>query len=626
MCGIVGLAGRFSADEAARRAARMNGSIVHRGPDDEGLWSADGFAFAMRRLAIIDLAGGHQPMRGRTGAGIVFNGEIYNYRELRERLLREGEHFLTHSDTEVVLRLYEREGLAMLDRLEGMFAFCIHDPANDRVHLVRDRFGVKPLYYSEQPEGLYFASEIKAILAGMERRPEPDPQALHDYLTLRFVPGPRTAWQGIRKLPPGRILTLDLGSGRTREETYWSLGFAAEPEAPGRDYVGEFAGLFLSAVERRLLAADVPVGVLLSGGLDSSAVAAAAVELGHRDFHTFSVSFADPRAFDESGFARQAAAHIGSRHHEVRITQGDFLDFLPEFVRYADEPMADLASIPLHRVCALARDQVKVVLSGEGSDEILGGYNMERIAALLSRLAGAEGALPAGLRRRLGRLPAAGRAASWLRAWGEGGWRRALAGQRYHATLHWRETEKAALWNRQWRPRSTEGLIEDWYDGCGDAHPIDQLQQIYSGAWLTEDLLMKADRMSMAVSLELREPFLDRRLVEWAARLPLAWRVGDRRRGYASKRILREFCRPRLPAAILNRPKQGFPVPAYHWLASELGAWAEDLLFGPGARQGRFFRAPPIRRALARARSGDLEAAHRTWLMLVLELWLRAWH
>lgn len=624
MCGIVGLVGRFSAAEAGVLADRMNATIGHRGPDDAGRWATDGFAFAMRRLAIIDLTGGRQPMWTDDGVGIVFNGEIYNYQALRAQLESAGEVFHSHSDTEVILRLYQRYGPEMVHRLEGMFAICLYDPRRREVHLFRDRFGVKPLYYAEHGGNFYFASEIKAILAILPVRPELDRQALHDYLTLRFVPSPRTVWRNIRKLPAGHRLTLSLDGGNPTLTRYWRLEFQAEAEEPGRDYPAEFAELFLAAVEKRMLAADVPVGVLLSGGLDSSAVSAAAVELGHRDFHTFSIAFEEGGRFDETPYARAVAAHIGSRHHEIVLGRETFVDFLPHLVRHTDEPLADLASVPFYFVSKLARQEVKVVLSGEGSDELLGGYNFDRLGRLLDYLRTVEAWLPSNLRRVLGRAPAHG-GGEWLRLWGRHGWRGILAARPYHMTLHWNEAEKRALWRVADGLVSTVDRIRAWYRPLADRHPLDQVQQIYSGEWLTEDLLMKADKLSMATSLEVREPFLDHTLAEWAARLPISWRVGDIRSGYQSKRILRDFCRRRLPREILVRRKQGFPVPAYGWLRGELRPWAEHRLFKPGNPLHELFNMERARPVFDRAVSGDIGAAHKIWILLILGYWVESW-
>ena len=625
MCGIVGLAGRFSQSEAAALADRMNRTIVHRGPDDAGLWATDGFAFAMRRLSIIDLAGGHQPMWSDDGIGIIFNGEIYNYRVLRAELEASGYVFATHSDTEVILHLYRKDGLDMLQRLEGMFAICLYDRSRRRLHLIRDRFGVKPLYYAELGGTFYFASEIKAILKVLPSRPDLNRQALHDYLTLRFVPAPNTVWRGIWKLPPAHRLTYGIGSGLQPPERYWQLDFAASEVEPGRDYPAEFSSLFLSAVEKRLVAADVPVGVLLSGGLDSSAVSAAAVELGHKDFHTFSVAFAEGGQYDETPHARAVAAHIGSQHHEVRIDREAFVSFLPEMVHHSDEPLADLASVPLHFVSRLARQEVKVVLSGEGGDEMLAGYNFDRLGRLLNQLRTIERLMPARVRRMLRGLPLGGEAGVWLRLWAQRGWKDMLAAKPYYMTSHWDEVEKRLLWRDFGDLNSTFERMRDWYHASAQAHPIDQVQQVYSADWLTEDLLMKADKMSMATSLEVREPFLDHALAEWAAKLPLVWRIGDTASGFQSKRILRDFCRRRLPQSILDRPKQGFPVPAYSWLAGELSAWADDLLFGRDSRIAEMFRLECVRPHLVSARDGNTASAHKIWVLIVLEFWLRAW-
>jgi asparagine synthase (glutamine-hydrolysing) len=625
MCGIVGLAGNLSQSEAAQLAERMSRTLVHRGPDDEGLWATDGFAFAMRRLSIIDLAGGHQPMWSDDGIGIIFNGEIYNYRALRAELEASGIRFASHSDTEVILQLYRRDGLAMVDRLEGMFAICLYDRQKGLLHLVRDRFGVKPLYYATIGGTFYFASEIKAILNVLPRRPELNRQALHDYLTLRFVPSPDTVWRGIHKLPPGHRLSYSFASGAQQPERYWRLDFAAAELEPSRDYLEEFGELFLAAVEKRLVAADVPVGVLLSGGLDSSAVSAAAVELGHKDFHTFSVGFDDGGLYDETPHARAVAAHIGSQHHEIRIDCDKFVSFLPELVRYSDEPLADLASVPLHYVSRLARADVKVVLSGEGSDELLAGYNFDKVGRVLDRLSAVERWPLVNIRAVLQMLPLNMPAAAWLRLWAKHGAQDMLAAKPYHMTQHWDEAEKRQLWRDGVEFTSTVDRLRQSYRASAGRQPLDQVQQLYCADWLTEDLLMKADKMSMATSLEIREPFLDHKLAEWAARLPMVWRIGDAETGYKSKRILREFCRRRLPASILDRPKQGFPVPAYRWLGNELKAWAENLLLGPGSRIGELLRVDYARPLLARAQSGNAASAHKIWVLIVLEHWLRAW-
>lgn len=628
MCGIVGVFGVLSTEAGRECVGRMNRAIIHRGPDDEGVWAGEGLAFGMRRLSIIDLSGGHQPMWTDDGVGIVFNGEIYNYRKLREELISSGYGFRTHSDTEVILHLYHRDGLAAIDRLEGMFAICLYDSRSDQIHLVRDRLGVKPLYYGRLSGNLYFGSEIKAILAGMGDRPPVSSEALFHYLTLRFIPSGFSIWEGIHKVPPGHILTFDLGSGAQRLDRYWQLRFHSEAVDPARDYVAEFGELFLGAVEKRLLAADVPVGVLLSGGIDSSAIAAAAVELGHRDFHTFSVAFDEGGEFDESSYATQTARHVGAQHHELRIGQDEFMDYLPEFARQTDEPLADLASIPLYYVSRFAREHVKVVLSGEGADEVLAGYTLDRVARILVWMRRLDAFMPSRLRRAAGELLGSRRGGPMLRAWSQGDWRSCLSTQPYHATMHWTDAEKRELMKAAHGEESyspTEGLIRDWYSEADpEGHPLDALQQVYCREWLVEDLLMKADKMSMAASLELRVPFLDHALVEWSARLPLSLKVGGDGIPYQSKWILRQYAAKRLPSEIISRPKRGFPVPAYRWLAGPLKNWAADIL-GPSSRLSGHLDLAQLSPVFRAACQGNTAAAHKVWLLLVAELWLQAW-
>lgn len=600
MCGIVGVLGNFSAAHGRELVQKMNEAIRHRGPDSDGVWSRDGFAFAMRRLSIIDLKTGSQPIWTEDGVGIVYNGEIYNYRALRSELEKSGARFKTETDTEVVLNLYHAAGIEGLSRLEGMFAFAIFDPRRKKVFIARDRIGIKPLYWAEHEGSFWFASEIKAILAGLNSRPPIDHESIHHYLTFRYVPSPKTIWQGVQKLEPGHILTYDLEARNWKIERYWECRFASEPVDRSRDYVHEFEDLFLDSVEKHLVASDVPVGVMLSGGLDSSAVAAAAIELGHRNFHTFTVGFKEGGEFSELSHARDLSRHIGSTHHEIEIDRSDFMNFLPEFVRFSDEPLADLASIPLYYVSKLARENVKVVLTGEGSDELLAGYNMERLALKLDllRISG-------------------------------GNWREAFRGRLTHMTKYWTEREKEALWSAETRMPSSDDLLRSWYADAKSSHPLDQLQQVYCHSWLVEDLLMKADKMSMANSLELRVPFLDHRIIEWAQRLPIAWKVGSFPR-YTSKRILREFAKKRVPASIINRPKQGFPVPAYRWLTAEdtrveSGKWAENLLLHESRFIGTLFDLSRLRPMLAAARKGDGHSAHKIWIMIILEFWGREW-
>jgi asparagine synthase (glutamine-hydrolysing) len=625
------VAGDLPRAECLRVVRAMNDAIVHRGPDDDGAWAEDGFGFGMRRLSIIDLAGGHQPIWDEeTGTGVVFNGEIYNYRQVREKLERQGHtRWQTHSDTEVLLKSFALGGEQAVHDWNGMFAAALWDARGKRLTLIRDRMGVKPLYYFWDGRVLLFASEIKALLASGLVARKVNRQAVWDYLTYRYVPGPDTIWEGIRKLPPGHLLRFAAPGGAPEEVRYWQTDVVSdEREAGSEEEIDrEFAALFLDAVELRLVASDVPVGVFLSGGLDSSAIAAAAVELGHRNFHTFSVGFDEGGDFSELPYARQVAEHVGAQYHEVVIDRKQFLEALPEVIRAADEPLADLTLAPLLAVSRLARRDVKVVLSGEGSDEILGGYNLDEVerewdrvralqrfprpvlstGAALTRLA-----LPERFGRRAQRITDVP-----LREWN----REALP----HITRYWGQGEKEVLWPGA-SGEDSGRILARQYAEARSADPLQQLLSVYQKSWLVEDLLMKADKISMAASLEARTPFLDYRLVEWANRQPnfvKVKRTGLRQ--YRTKSVLRRFCARRLPPEILNRPKKGFPVPAYEWLKQGMDEWASQALLGPESRLARAFRPEAVRRVIEDARLGVGDAAHRVWIMLVLEFWLRTW-
>ena len=630
MCGIVGIAGSFSRAECVEILRKMNAAVEHRGPDDEGVWAEDGFGMAMRRLSIIDLAGGHQPMwdeRGRLG--VVFNGEVYNYRALQQEFRTNGHQFRTTSDTEVVLKTLVEHGLAGIHKWNGMFAVAAWDPHEKKLVLIRDRIGVKPLYYFYDGATFLFASEIKAILASGVVERSIDQQALWDYLTWRYVPGPETIWTNIRKLPPGHYLEFRPGQPPV-ETRYWQsdVNFhnGSEQHRTEAQIDREFADLFLDAVRLRLEASDVPVGVMLSGGLDSSAVAAAAIELGHRNFHTFSVGFAEGGFYSELSYAKQVADHVGANYHEVVIGQKDFLDMLPELVYYCDEPLADLAGIPLLAVSRLAQKDVKVVLSGEGSDEILAGYQLDvqerrwekvrrwqRVPRpLLSLAAKGSSVVSATAGEKLARV-----AQLPLSQWNQR--------ERPHITRYFDDQEKSLLWPNGDKQNSERVLI-DHYNATAATDPLQQLLSVYQKSWLVEDLLMKADKMSMAASVELRTPFLDYRLVEWANRQPnyvKIKRLG--RKKWETKSVLRRFCAPRLPREILTREKRGFPVPVNGWLQTGLAGWAKDVLTGRDSRIGSAFRVEPISELVADAERGSARASKNVWLLLVLEFWLRAW-
>lgn len=626
MCGVAGIAAPIQREVLERALERMNESLYFRGPDEGGLWAEDGFGFGMRRLSIIDLASGSQPMwHDGSGAGLVYNGETYNYRELRDDLEKDGACFRTCSDTEVVLQTLARKGRDGLHDLNGMFAGALFDARSRKVLLFRDRMGIKPLYYYHDGTTFVFASEIKAIIESDMVPCSIDRQAVWDYLTFRYVPEPRTIWEGIRKLPPGHWLSFDLESGDLEMRPYWTLNpeGASVPELSEeglRRAEEEFAALFLDSVEKRLMAADVPVGILLSGGLDSSAVAAAAAELGHRNFHSFSVAFEEGGSYSELPFARRLAEHVGSRHHEISIGKKEFMDLLPQMVRAADEPLADLASVPLLAVSHLAREHVKVVLSGEGSDEVLGGYNFEERVKLWERIRLLQ-RVPGWLRKPMTSLAAlVGRGESlervfnipleqWLRHYPT------------CMTSFWSEADKRALWPSHAGVPSEERVAQ-LYEVPNSGEPLDQALYVYQRDWMVEDLLMKADKMTMRASLELRVPFLDHRLVEWAGRQPRAVKVGPfGGRKYVTKNVLRRFAASRIPSEIISRPKQGFPVPAYGWLREDRFRDEIRSMLLESPLLCEHFEADVMTSRLADAHGGGGRAAHDVWILVMLAKW-----
>lgn len=631
MCGIVGYMGiPVPADERLPFLCRMCDAIIHRGPDDDGYYADESAGLGMRRLSIIDLSTGHQPIANEDETKqIVFNGEIYNYQDLRPQLENQGHCFRTQSDTEVILRQFEQDGPACVHKFNGMFAIAIWDAKTQSLFLARDRMGVKPLYYYWDGRKFLFASEIKALLAtGIVPR-ELNEQALWDYLTFRYVPQPQSIWKNVYKLPPGHTLTINLQNPESRPVRYWDIPYTDQIRNRSEaQLLHEFEELFIDAVRLRLIA-DVPVGILLSGGLDSSAVAAAVAELHNAQLNSFSVAFADSPNINELPYARQVAQHAGLNHHEIVIDEKEFIDFLPRFVHFSDEPLADLASIPLYYVSQLARTRIKVALSGEGSDEILGGYNLDVYVKEWDQNRLWQ-KLPVRFRENLASKFAQRLGPQWME-------RLALANiprdlrflpGRANMTDHLTSEDKHALFRRNGHYNDSFDLIRSELNRVKSSEPLHQLLYVFSQSWLVEDLLMKADKMSMANSIELRTPFLDYRLVEWAARAPSNIKIGRDGKGpYETKRILRQFARKRLPKEIIERPKLGFPVPLYDWLSTRLKAWTFDLLASPDAQLHRWLDPATVRaqvEAGTRPEAGILDQ-HRLWDLLIFEIWSREW-
>lgn len=597
MCGIVGILDpNLPAAEKRALLGRMTDAVRHRGPDGEGFLADDAVGLGMRRLAVIDLAAGDQPMTDADApVSLVFNGEIFNFAELRDELAARGHVFRTRSDTEVVLRLYMDGGMPALSRMNGMFAVAVWDGRDRTLRLIRDRMGVKPLYYAWDGRRFLFASEIKAMLA-VTPRPAVSADAIWDYLTFRYVPGDRCVWEGVAKLPPGRHLTIRVGEPPSPSLPYWEPSAAPRPDSPRDEELdAEFHALIDDAVRLRMVAADVPVGVMLSGGLDSAVVAALAARRASGPLMTFSVGFEGAPEIDETPFARLVAEHVGSEHHEIRVSPSGFLESLPAFVRSTDEPLADLASVPLGAVSGLAAEHVKVVLSGEGADEILAGYTFDSVARSWA-------AAPVDLRRWP--VPP-------------------------HMTNYMTSAEKAALLNDATERRDSVDLVRAHIERAGQVGALSQILHVYGRDWLTEDLLMKADKMSMAHSLELRTPFLDVRLVAWAAAAPDLAKTGPEplTGAFTTKRVLRRLGARILPPAIAARPKMGFPVPVYGWLSTIYRDFARDRLDDPSAPLRAWCRPSAISAALTAgtAERADIMDRHRLWNLLILNEWMREW-
>jgi asparagine synthase (glutamine-hydrolysing) len=620
MCGICGVVHKDGAPVDAPALERMAAALAHRGPDDSGIEALGAVGLGHRRLSIIDLSpDGHQPMGNEDGSvRIVFNGEIYNFRELRAGLEQRGHRFRSRSDTEVILHLYEELGTDCLSRLRGMFAFAIWDEPRRRLFLARDRVGKKPLYYADTASRFLFGSEIKAILVagGVER--QPDRQALYHYLTYQYVPSPWTAFEGIRCLPPAHYLLLE--NGEARIERYWRLAYQPKLKAPEAALEEELRARLREAVRLRLVS-DVPLGAFLSGGVDSSAVVALMARESAEPVRTFSIGFREEE-FDELAFARLVAERCGTQHTEW-IVEPHALEILPRLVWHFDQPFADPSAIPTWYVAKLAREHVTVVLNGDGGDEDFAGYGryaandltVRRERTLPLRAWRRARALAAGLRRALrrGALP---RRLAELRPV-------SVEMENALRICHFTEEEKSALCTPEF-VRSAGGvdsfaLLFAAYGAAGDAEFLDRALAADVGMYLPDDLLVKVDVASMASSLEARSPFLDHEFMEFAARLPVACKL----REGETKRILKRALRGLVPDAVLERRKMGFGVPLARWFRGELRDFVRDALLGSEARGRGYFREDAVRTLLEEHLEGRADRSNHLWNLAMLELWHR---
>ena len=622
MCGIAGIfhCGTVKPVDPLR-VERMCDVLAHRGPDGSGVWTAPGVGLGHRRLSIIDLAGSPQPMHSPDGrAAIVFNGEIYNFRELRRELEALGATFRTSGDTEVILAAWQQWGVDCLRRLHGMFAFAIYDTAARTLFLARDRLGVKPLFMAHLSDGsLAFASELKGLLAHPLLRREADPLAIEDYLTWGYVPDHRSILKGVEKLPAGNYRLLRHDAPPAAPQRWWDVSFAERRRGSERDLEAELLHHLREAVTSRMTA-DVPLGAFLSGGVDSSAVVALMAESSREPVRTCSIGF-DVSSLDETSYAAKVAGIFGT-DHETRVVSADQFDAIDTLAAMFDEPFADASALPTWRVCQLARESVTVALSGDGADEALAGYRRQVFHAHEERI---RGILPSAMRRKIlgpiGRLyPKADWAPRPLRAKatllalaGDGaeGYARALS----IVPTEWRGTLYGPDMLRQIGDYRAERPLIDMMVSAPARSGLDRAQYADLKFWLPGDVLTKVDRTSMAVSLEAREPLLDHRLVEFAASLPERTRV----RGAQGKWLLKKAMRRYLPDEILYRPKQGFVTPIAQWLRGPLAHEARAIASSAALARTGWFNGPVIGKFAEAHVAGRADNSRLLWQLLMLD-------
>lgn len=587
MCGITGFVdfGGHDRDRAQATVKSMADALVHRGPDEEGFHVDNFVALGHRRLSIIDLSSGQQPMLAADGqVQIVFNGEIYNFLEIRKELEARGHSFKTHCDTEVILIGYLEWGEHCVERLNGMFAFAIWDARVKRLFLARDRVGKKPLYYYRRGSIVAFASELKALRAGGLCPQEVDPESLDCYFSLGYIPAPRTIYKGVRKLRAAHCTTISALSESERQ--YWKLSFADPIARSLEDATDEFESLLDDAVKCRLMS-EVPLGAFLSGGIDSSLVVSSMARLMERPVITNSIGFED-RRFNELPIAGAIAAHLKTDHHEF-VVQPNAADILGRIAWHFDEPLADSSAVPTWYVCEMARRSVTVALSGDGGDESFGGYTFRYLPHKME--SGLRAAIPAPLRRALfgvlgsawpasSKLPKPLRLKTILENLSVGD------AEAFYSDLAWlRSDTRSTLYSRdflaQLKGFTPMETVQPYYAGSDAVDALGRAQYTDINFYMTDDVLMKVDRMSMAHSLEVRSPLMDHRIIEFAAKLPTSLKV-DARHG---KLVLRAAAARRVPAEILNQPKRGFSIPAARWLRNELRPLAESIILD----RNRFF-------------------------------------
>jgi len=626
MCGIAGLFDtRGKRDFAPKLMERINNVQAHRGPDELGLHLESGLAFGHRRLSVIDLASGQQPLFNEDNSvAIVFNGEIYNYLALTTELKALGHVFRTRSDTEVIIHAWEAWGEACVHRLRGMFAFAVWDRNQQTLFLARDRLGVKPMFYALLADGSFiFGSELKVITAHPDFVRSIDPLAVEEYFALGYVADPRCIYTGAHKLAPAHTLTLRHGQGLPEPKPYWDVAFTLENRISAEDAVDELRARLDESVRLRLMA-EVPLGAFLSGGVDSSAVVATMASVSSTPVRTCAIGFDDPK-FNESAFAQQVASRYKTDHH-LEIVKSDDFDLIDTLAWLYDEPYADSSAIPTYRVCQLARKHVTVALSGDGGDESFGGYRRYRLHAAEER---ARNAVPLGLRQPLfgllGRMypkldwaPRLFRAKTTFQA---------LALDSTQAYLHsvsvLRLDEREALYSSGFK-RTLAGyraqeVFKHHAARANTDDPLALVQYLDYKTWLVGDINTKVDRASMAHSLEVREPLMDHELIEWLATLPSGLKI----RGQEGKWLLKKAFEPSLPNDVLYRPKMGFSVPLAKWLRGPLRERLQQAVLGPQLEATGYFNTDTLQSMVRQHLSGQRDHSAPLWTLLMFDAFLR---
>ena len=622
MCGICGkLSGNYCKPPDYSLIRAMMSAMDHRGPDDDGIYLSRNVGLGHKRLSIIDLSTGKQPISNEDGKiWVVFNGEIYNYQELRRHLINKGHVFATATDTEVLVHLYEEFGEDFISKLRGMFAFALYDERAEKLMLARDRVGIKPLYYCMNGGGLVFASELKALLADPSVNREINPDAIDRLLTFYYIPGELTLLKGILKLSPGHYLVHEKGKHRIKQ--YWDLEFDSQPSSHSlTESVDQLTELIKESVRLHMIS-DVPVGFLLSGGVDSTALLSFAVNETVRDISTFTIGFEGERFADERPYARLASKKFGTKHYEMTISAKDFQNFLPKYVWHMEEPVCEPPAVALYYVSRMASEHVKVLLSGEGGDEAFAGYPNYRSMVWLERM-------------KLASKPFNGSASYLFKAFSK---LTPLKGMEKYQPLwsmpleryYYSRTSSPYNYFNRYRQSLYTGEFAgqvgkeslNFTSGCfANAEGRDDLSRmlyIDTKTWLPDDLLVKADKMTMANSMELRVPFLDHKVMEFAWSLPSHYKLN----GFTTKYILKKAFADKVPSEILNRKKTGFPVPYDRWLTADLKGFVEDTLLCSMAASRGYFQKKAIKRLLD-ANGRGLSYSKEIFLLVALELWHR---